>query len=267
MNRSTGAGEPNRTLELLWRHHVPADAERPRRGPERTHTVDQVVDAALTLADAEGLEAVSMRALASRLGLSPMSLYTYVPGKAELLDLLVDTAHLRMPRPSWRRTTGWRTRLTRVAEANRALLASHPWLTEVASLTRPPLGPGTMAKYEHELSAFDGTGLDDVTTDAALAHLLGFVHFHARAERDAARTAQASGLSDAQWWEANAPVLEVAFDPATYPRAVRVGAAAGQAQGSAWSAETAWSFGLTCTLDGLGALIERPRKRSRAQTS
>lgn len=252
---STGAGEPSRTLALLWRDPG-LTAGVGRRGPGRSVSVDAVVEAAVGLADGEGLPAVTMRAVARRVGLSTMAVYTYVPGKAELLDLMVDLLYLRMPRPPWRHRT-WRRRLERVAENNRALLAEHPWLTEVAVLSRPPLGPGLMAKYEHELAAFDGTGLDEVTTDAALAHLLGFVLGHARAAHDAARATTDTAMSDAAWWAANQPLLERVLDPAAYPRAVRVGAAAGEAHGASWSAEQAWRFGLARTLDGLAALIER----------
>lgn len=247
--QSTGAGQPSRTLALLWGE--PALA--PRRGPARSVDVTRVVDAALALADEGGLAAVTMRAVAERVGVSAMSLYTYVPGKPELLDLMVDAAYLRMPRPPL--TGPWRDRLTAVAESNRALLTAHPWLTEVAALSRPPLGPGVMAKYEHELSAFDGTGLSDPDVDAALAHLLGFAQAHCRAAHDAARITTDSGMSDAQWWEANQPVLARAFDPEAYPRAVRIGAAAGEEQAGAWNAGHAWRFGLDRTLDGLAALI------------
>ena len=255
---STGGGEPSHTLALLWRGAEGTDraaAER-RRGPGRSVTVDAVVDAGLALADAEDLAAVTMRAVAQRVGVSTMSVYTYVPGKAELLDLMVDRLYQRMPRSAWRMRT-WRRRLERVAETNRALFAEHPWLADVAVLSRPPLGPGLMAKYEHELAALDGTGLDDVTTDAALAHLLGFVQGYARAARDAARTTTDTALSDAGWWAANQPLLERVLDPAAYPRAVRVGAAAGEAHGASWSAEHAWRFGLARTLDGLAALIDQ----------
>ncbi|GAA3549147.1 TetR/AcrR family transcriptional regulator [Nocardioides daeguensis] len=252
---STGAGEPSRTLALLWGD--PSAGPR-RKGPGRSVSVEQLVEAALALADERGLAAVTTRAVAERVGISAMSLYTYVPGKPELLDLMVDAVYLAMPRPAWR-SRSWRSRLTRVAEANRELLRAHPWLTEVAALSRPPLGPGVLAKYEHELAAYDGTGLGDVDTDAALSYLLGFVHAHCRAAHDAARASTDSAMSDADWWAANQPILARAFDPATYPRAVRVGAAAGAAQGSAWDADRAWRFGLARTLDGLAALIEGPR--------
>ncbi|MGD7705421.1 TetR/AcrR family transcriptional regulator [Microlunatus sp. Y2014] len=248
----TGAGEPSRTLGLLW-------GEQPvrRKGPARSVQVPHLVGSAVELADERGLAAVTMRAVAERVGISPMSVYTYVPGKPELLDLMVDTLYAAMPRPPWAAGQTWRHRLTAVAEANRQLLVAHPWLTEVAALSRPPLGPGTMAKYEYELAAFDDTGLDDLDVDAALSHLIGFVQGHCRSAHDAARASTDTAMSDADWWAANQPVLARAFDPDSYPRAVRIGAAAGEAYGSAWDAERAWTFGLACTLAGLTALVEQ----------
>lgn len=246
----TGGGDPDRTLRLLWREQL---GEVQRRGPRPSRSVDDVVAAATTLADEKGLAAVTVRAVAHELGIAPMSVYTHVPGKAELLDLVLDDLYLRMPRPAWR-SRSWRRRLTAVAEANRALLRAHPWVTELASLSRPPLGPGVFAKYEHELAAFDGTGLDDVEVDAALTFLLGFVHQQARAEYDARRTTAATGASDQQWWEANAPLL-ARIDYSSYPRATRVGEAAGASQGSAYEPERAWRFGLGRVLDGLAGVI------------
>lgn len=249
---STGAGEPSRTLALLWG----AQRTAPRRkGPARSVTVEQVVDAALALADEQGLGAVTMRAVADRVGVSAMSLYTYVPGKPELLDLMVDTSYARMDREPWD-DASWRARLTSVATANRTLLVAHPWLTEVAALSRPPLGPGVMAKYEHELAALDGTGLSDIETDAALTYLLGFVQSHCRSAHDAARVTTDSAMTDAEWWTANEPLLARVLDPTAFPRAARVGSAVGEAQGGAWSADHAWDFGLARTLDGLAVLID-----------
>lgn len=83
-----------------------------------------------------------------------------------------------MPRPD---TAGrpWRERVAAVAEENRALFERHPWAAEV-STARPPLGPGLMGEYEHELAAFDDTGLDDVARDDCLTHLLALVQAWAR---------------------------------------------------------------------------------------
>ncbi|BAU83509.1 regulatory protein tetR [Streptomyces laurentii] len=252
----TSAGDPAHTLRLLWRDASP-DAAAPtdrRRGPRRGLSIDAVVDSATALADAEGLDALTMRRVAKELGVVPMTLYTYVPGKAELLDLMLDAAYARMPRTD---TAGqpWRRRVTAVAEENTALFARHPWAAAV-STTRPPLGPGQMAKYEHELSALDGLGLGDVEMDDCLTHLLTFVQACARAAADTRAAQQDSAMNDGQWWELNAPLLARVLDEKAYPTAVRVGAAAGAAHDSAHDPAHAYTFGLRRVLDAFAALID-----------
>jgi AcrR family transcriptional regulator len=249
----TGAGDPARTLRLLWRDPMAG----PRHGPRQGLTVNQVIAAATALADAEGLDGVTMRRVATSLGVVPMTLYTYVPGKAELLDLMLDSAYARMPRAD---TTGqpWRQRLAVIAAENRALFEAHPWAATISTI-RPPLGPGLMAKYEHELSALDGLGLDDVQMDDALTHLLAFVQAWARAAADA-RSNRESAMDDEQWWAAHAPLLEKVLDPAAYPLAARVGTAAGTARGAAYDPEHAYRFGLQVILDGLAAQLPGARR-------
>jgi hypothetical protein len=113
-----------------------------------------------------------------------------------------------------------------------------------------------MAKYEHELQAFEGLGLDDVEMDAALTFLLGFVHAAARSAAEAAAARHDSAISEEQWWAANAPLLARVFDQTKYPTASRVGAAAGAAHGAAYDPDHAYTFGLHRVLDGLSALID-----------
>ncbi|MGC9665905.1 TetR/AcrR family transcriptional regulator [Planosporangium sp. 12N6] len=247
----TGAGDPARTLALLWRD----PSAVPRRGPRRGLSLDAVVDAATAVADDEGLDALTMRRVAQALGVSPMTVYTYVPGKAELLDLMLDAAYGRMPRAD---TAGqpWRQRLAVVADANRALFAAHPWTVTVSTL-RPPLGPGAIAKYEHELSALDGLGLTDVEMDDCLTYLLTFVQANARAMIDARTARRVTAMDDEQWWAAAGPLLARVLDPRAYPLASRVGTAAGTAHGSTLDPDHAYDFGLRRVLDGLAALIDR----------
>jgi AcrR family transcriptional regulator len=251
MNSRTGAGDPARSLRLLWRDQ---QSQARRRGPRPGLTIDDVVDAAVELADAEGSQAVTMRRLASSLDVAPMALYRYVPSKAELLDLMLDRVYQDMPRAA-AAEGGWRSRLKAVAEENRALYRAHPWAAEIAT-TRPPLGPGQLAKYEHELGALDGAGLDDVSADAALALVVGFVRANAReaAESDFARSE--SRISDAEWWEQAAPVLAELVDPDAFPLASRVGSAAGEAQGTAHDPDRAYEFGLERILDGIARLMD-----------
>ena len=114
-----------------------------------------------------------------------------------------------------------------------------------------------MGKYEHELCALEDAGLDDVETDAALTFVLEFVRGAALAGHAARGARDESGMTDEEWWEANAPLLARLVDPGDYPTAARVGTAAGEAQRGAYSAEHAWEFGLERVLDGLQVLVDR----------
>ena len=250
----TSQGDHATTLALLWRDRDGSAEDRPRKGPRQRLDVGTVIANAIALADEGGLEALTVRAIANRLSVSPMSLYTYVPGKAELLDLMLDALYLAMPRPPLPPPDDWREALRTVAEQNRALFREHPWAAHV-STARPPLGPGLMAKYEYELGALEGLGLTDLEMDSALTYLLGFVQAAAVAG-DAVRDTQAeTGDDDSSWWEEVGPIFERFIDPADYPLATRVGTAAGTEQGAAFDPERAWAFGIERVLDGLGALI------------
>ncbi len=242
---------PEQALALLWRAE-----ERPPaagRGPRRGLDVDAVVAAATARADAggpAGIEGLTMRALAGDLGVAAMTLYTYVPNREVLVDLVLDAAYAAMPRAD---TTGRdpRARLTAVADGNRALHHAHPWTVRLDP-ARPTLGPGETAKYEHELAAFDelatAAGLDDVDRDAALTFLLDVVRATARVEIEST----AGDLT--AWWAARAPALGRRIDPARFPRAMRVGAAAGAAAGGVRDPGRVWDFALARVLDGLEAL-------------
>ncbi len=248
----TGEGpgaDPAGMMALLWRDA----AAVPRRGPTRRLDVGAVVTAAISLADADGLDAVTMRAVARAATTAPMTLYTYVPGRAELLDLMLDQVLLQMSRTD---TGGqpWRARATAVAQDNLALHDTHPWTLQIAPL-RPVLGPGSIGKYEQELGAFDGLGLTDVLMDDCLTYLLSFVRSAAQLRVESIRNRQDSGMDDAQWWARHGPQLARVFDPRRYPLAGRVGSTAGAAHQSALDPDHAYRFGLRRTLAGLAELI------------
>jgi AcrR family transcriptional regulator len=245
----TGGGDPVRTLALLW-----GTQEKPSRGPKPALTVERIVQAAIEIADADGLAALSMRRVAERLGVGAMSLYTYVPGKAELLDLMLDRVSGETARPE-DVPGGWRARLELIARENWALFHRHPWLLRI-STGRPPLGPNLIAKYEYELRAVENIGLTDLEIDSVVTLILGHVHSAARGAVEAAQAAQHTGMTDQQWWEASAPYLEKVFDPRRFPTAARVGAAAGEAHNAAYNFEHAFEFGLQRLLDGIEALVQ-----------
>jgi AcrR family transcriptional regulator len=249
----SGSGDPKRSMELLW-----GVQERPRRGPRPRLTVEEITFAAIEVADTEGLAALSMRRVAERLGIAAMSLYTYVPGKAELLDLMLDTVSAETARPA-DVPGGWRGRLEQVARQNWELYRRHPWMVHIAP-GRPVLGPNMLAKYDYELGAVEGTGLTDVEMDSVLTLVLGHVAGTARGVVDAAEAERRTGMTDAQWWEAHAPLLEQVFDAARFPTAARVGAAAGEALQAAYDPEHAFEFGLRRVLDGVGVLVASRRQ-------
>lgn len=248
MSEYSGGGDPRRTLELLW-----GVGERASRGPKARLSVGEITSTAIALADAEGLAALSMRRIAETLGVGTMSLYTYVPGKIELLDLMVDAVAAETARDT--AGTDWRVKLETVARQNWALYRRHPWLLQVAT-TRPGLGPNEIAKYEHELGAVDGIGLSDVQMDSVLTLVLGFAHSAARGAVDAAAAVRRTGMTDAQWWETHQPILDELIDASKFPLGSRVGNAAGAAHNAAYDPEHAFEFGLARVLDGVAVLVE-----------
>lgn len=237
-------------MELLW-----GIEKRPTRGPKPGLSVRRIVGAAISIADEEGLEALSMRRVADRLGVGAMSLYTYVPGKAELIDVMLDTVLGEMG-GSNEAAGGWREGLEEVARENWALLRRHPWILQVAATSRPPLGPNVISKYDRELRVLEGIGLTDVEMDSVLTLILEYVQGAARDAVGASQAERRTGMTDYEWWSANAPLLDEVFDAERYPTASRVGTAAAAAYGGAYDPEHAFEFGLQRVLDGIGAFVQ-----------
>lgn len=236
---------PQPLVDLLWRSHPEAPSS-PSRGPRAKHSVSEVVERAVTLADRSGLHAVTIRALAESLRISPMSVYTHVNSRDDLLVLMTDTVNSSLTLPAFGRA-GWRNRLRRTAEANLALLTDHPWVLQIRD-PRVALGPGTIAKYDHELHIFDGTRLNDLDRDAALTYLLDFV-----AANTASRLIKTGDFG--QVWTETADRLGHYVGDG-YPLARRVGQAAGERMGAPYSADQAWRFGLDRVIAGLADLID-----------
>ncbi|MBB5158103.1 TetR/AcrR family transcriptional regulator [Saccharopolyspora phatthalungensis] len=249
----SGGGDPARSLALLWRTK---DGPSSGRKGRSDLGVDRIVRAGIEIADADGLGALSMRRVADHLGVGTMSLYTYVPGKAELIDVMLDTVYGETNRAE--PATDWRTRLAQVAHENWALYHRHPWMLQVAA-GRAVLGPNAIAKYDYELGAVAGLGLADVEMDSLLSLVLGHAEATARRSVEMAQVEQRSGMTDEQWWRAHAPLLGRLLDPQRFPTAARVGSAAGQAHGSAHNPEHAFEFGLQRILDGIEAFVAHRR--------
>ncbi|CAA9225613.1 MAG: Transcriptional regulator, AcrR family [uncultured Blastococcus sp.] len=247
----TGTGDPARSMALLWR----AQDGGSRPGPKSSLDVDRIVAAAVGLADAEGLAAVSMRRVAAELGVAAMTLYSHVPGKGELVDLMLDSVLGELYPDEGVVTSGtWRTRLKTVAQAIWDFYLAHPWAAHLAT-GRPPLGPGIMRKYELELRAVDGLGLTEVQMDLLVTLVNGFVRGTVSGVQEKADAERASGVSEGEWWAATEPYVAQVFDAERYPTVARVGPVAGQELQAAYDPDRSFHFGLDRLLDGIGVLI------------
>ncbi len=238
-------------LALLW---------GPRDRPGRSGlTVAAIVESAIRLADADGLEALSMRSIAGDLGVGTMSLYTHVPGRPALIELMVDTVAGRVyaaPDQPSADPADWRTGLAVIARSNWDGYLRHPWLLAVPA-GRPVLGPNISRKYEAELRPLDGIGLSDVEMDSVLTLLLVHAEGMARWQVSLDRARRQSGESDLDWWADISPALATVMDSAAFPLGSRVGTAAGEYHQSSGDPAHAMEFGLERILDGVHDLIAR----------
>lgn len=239
--------DPGTALPLLWR-----TAERPSRGSGLT--VGAIVEAAVAIADADGIAAVTMRSVAERLGVGTMSLYTHVPGKRELHALMLDRVFADgAAEPA---TGGdWRERCAAIARRDRERYLRHPWLLELPA-ARPAFGPGVAAKYDRDLAALEGTGLSAAEMNAAVMALTSFVYGAARFQSQARSDAR-DGRTEQRFWQAHEPFLHLVLDPERFPTAHRVAEAA-RREGDA-DHDSSFEFGLERLLVGIGDLVERRR--------
>jgi AcrR family transcriptional regulator len=200
-----GQGDARRSMTLLWRGEEPGEP-RTGPGPRPGLTVDAIVDAAVAVADADGMAGLSMRAVGERLGRTAMALYTYVPNKGELLDLMYDRALAELP-TGYPMDAGWRMAATRWAEDLLAFSLRHPWVLQI-SQARPVLGPGGFTVLETVARILHATGLGPEVLRGVVAALFDLVRGAARTIADARRAAAETGVSDEEWWFGRAPLLE-----------------------------------------------------------
>lgn len=251
----SGRGDTNWTLSLLW-----GTRARSNRGPKPKLTVEQIVQAAIRVADAEGLEGLSMRRVAQELGAGTMSLYRHVPGKHELLDLMFDAMCGESPLLGDGVPDGWRAKLELVAREDWAMYHGHPWTLQV-STSRPPFGPNVLANYEASLAAVAGIGLREKEMVAVVDLLHAYTSGAAQISVSASQEEQRTGISHEQWWEDQQPVVEEIIDWSQFPVLAQVSEAGVWDDYELWDNEVGkvsfgFEFGLQRILDGIEALIE-----------
>ncbi|MFB4281343.1 MULTISPECIES: TetR/AcrR family transcriptional regulator [unclassified Nonomuraea] len=215
----------------------------PPRRPVLTR--EAIVAAAVAVADAEGLAAVSIRRVAAELDARAMTLYSYIERKEDLLALMADEIAAETlvegPLPG-----DWREALLLLARRERELVRRHPWRVELIS-QRVDIGPNGLRHVEQKLAAFDGLGVDRLTAWRFLAvfndYMTGFVVREAQ-ERGAPRE---QGVNDAERAAVAQPYIRELVESGEFPRL------APMIEQGVQGADDNFERGLNWVLDGIEA--------------
>jgi AcrR family transcriptional regulator len=235
---------------------------RPRKGPKPLLTLERIVEAAVALAAAEGMDAVSMSRVAGELGVSTMSLYRYVAAKDELTLLMMDAAFVPGP-PEPAADPGWRPRLYQWSWSHLDVLRANAWVLGIV-LHSPPSGPNQIAWMERGLAYLRDTGLSEREKLSVVVLLTGYVRNWALLSAGAASAEPGGGLRT----EAGCPThddsiasygntLAALIDPVRFPALSAVIAAG--VMTTPGDPDEEFVFGLERFLDGIEMQIERRR--------
>ncbi|GLW08397.1 TetR family transcriptional regulator [Microtetraspora sp. NBRC 13810] len=233
----------------VWARQAAEESRPPARagGPSR----QQIVRAALEILDAGGLDALSMRALGTRLGMGATSIYWYVANKNELLDLALDEVFGEIAVPG-SALIDWREAVSVFAHSLRRALLRHPWSLHILG-RRPNIGPRSMAVTERTYTLFDDAGFHADEIDDAVTTVMAYVIGIASAEAGWLETLSAGELSAAEWQAQHEPAIRSALRDLPRLRAHydRKGPSIDPRTGQ----EERFDYGLGCMLDGLAARL------------
>jgi AcrR family transcriptional regulator len=232
---------------LVWERPEPAR----RRAPVPL-TRQRIVQVAITIADDEGLAALSLRKVAAELKAMPMRLYTYTSTKDGLLELMVDAVYGEIAAADHARGE-WRRALGTIAQRTRRASRKHPWFVDLFG-GRPHQGPNALAYLEACFAALDGVpGFADIDVAMqAVKTVNAFVIGAVQSEMSERRAETESGLTKKQWQAASAGYMERALATGRYPMLARVVRDATHP-----SPDVVFEEGLECVLDGIAARIAR----------
>ncbi|MCL4214471.1 MAG: TetR/AcrR family transcriptional regulator [Gemmatimonadales bacterium] len=242
--------ELRRRSELLWEDRSPST-----RGPKAAFTPDEVVEAAVAIADADGLSAVTMSAVAARLGLTAMAIYRYFPSKETLLDAVIDAGTGLPPRWSDPRDP-WRAEVRRWARAKRMSLCERPWLAELPFVAAPH-GPNWLSWIESITDTLSRTGLGAQDIGAMLSIIDGYTRGASDTAVSLARS-RAKGVSDAEWAAGVGADLGRAIGDPRFPKFAAVITA--PSEGAPRTLGESFDFGLERVLDGIESYITSARR-------
>jgi AcrR family transcriptional regulator len=235
-----------RRSQLLWE-----DRTQPTRGPKRGVTPDDVVQVAMQIADAEGLAAVTMNAVATKLGFTTMAVYRYFPNKEALLDAVVDAGMGSPPRPTEPRGD-WRSEVAQWARAKRAMLCARPWLAELPFVAAPH-GPNWLGWLEAVLDPLSSTGLSSPDLGEMISVIDGFTRGASDTAISLAR-ARARGMSEEEWAAAVGADLGRAIGDPRFPKFAAL--LTTPSDGRPRTMDESFDFGLQRVLDGIELYVK-----------
>ncbi len=237
------AAEPElpRAIALAW-----GVAANPQRGPKRELSIERIVEAAMELADAGGLAAVSMASVAASLGFTPMSLYRYVSAKDDLVLLMGETG-FGVPPETVAEASGWREGLKVWSGAQIGVYRRHPWLLDIPIGGGLPATPNNVAWLDAGLAVLGDTPLDPNERVAVALLVLSHTRWQGTIERSYVSAAAAAGTTPDEIDTASVGMLERLITPEAFPEVHRalVAGAFGPASGDPFA------FGLERILDGI----------------
>jgi AcrR family transcriptional regulator len=226
--------------DLIWMR-----PERPQRTQPTGLNREQIVHAAIELADAEGELAVSMRRIAAKLGVGTMSLYWYLSSKQDLFDLVLDALFGEIALPTLP-SGDWRADLHLLASQMRSLLLRHPWLSALLN-SHPPLGPHGLRYAEFCFAALERCGVDSATMISVVETLNGYVMGFVQSKIAEMAARQHRRLTEQGWRKAIAPYIRKVAMTGQYPTVARLLLE----ENTLNNEETGFAFGLDCVLDGI----------------
>ena len=252
IDQAVGTPEGQAMIELLWNPPPPRT-----RGPKQRLTLDQVVHAAIEVAATLGVDELSMRKVAQHLGVGAMSLYTYVPGKDELFELMIDRAWAdRRPAD---RALPWRAQVEFHAHEAWRMYATHPWLIR-SNLWRMPLGPHVLDAQEDLYRAVALTGLPETTVGRVAGLVESHVFGAARAAVTDTSVGSQTGIGYDEYWASRGGFWSTYYSPERFPTMTRIWERGGFDEEYP---DATWEFGLALILDGVERLVPPPEPRRR----
>lgn len=243
-----------RGIALAW-----GVATNPQRGPKREMSVERIVDAAVELADADGIGAVSMAAVASSLGFTPMSLYRYVSAKDDLLLLMQEQA-TGLPPETVRDLEGWRPRLLALFAAQVLLYQRHPWMLSLP-INGSPITPHSSAWLDASLEALEATPLSADERMAVALAVTGNARWCGIVQAGYTEQSRGSGLAPDEVARRESELYDRVITADEFPALRRA-----IDDGVFTSPSDPFRFGIERVFDGVAAYIDALDRGAPAQT-